>query len=236
MLFIEQLSVTRGQGDTKFTVSLPNLSLKQGEILALKGPSGCGKSTILELIGLILKPTTVQRYCLGNKLQEIQSLLLQANHYKLALLRANYFGFMPQTGGLLPFLTVQENIELSSNILGKNLDSSWIANLVNKLNIQHLLNKYPKALSIGERQRVSFIRAIAHKPSILLADEPTASLDPENAHLLFELMLDLVQKEGIATLVVSHDWQSLQNYHIPFLSVSDKLKDPKSSIFVLENE
>ncbi|MCK3654940.1 ABC transporter ATP-binding protein [Pasteurellaceae bacterium Macca] len=228
MLLIEELVVNRGQGEQTFQVSLPYLALNAGEIIALKGISGCGKSTLLELIGLILTPNQLTRYQLDGV--EISPSILAEHQSVLANLRAQYFGFMPQTGGLLPFLNVQQNIELSSQILNKKLDSQWIRNIIEQLSISHLLDKFPKQLSIGERQRVSFVRAIAHKPMVLLADEPTASLDPKNATTLFEMMLQLVKELNISAIVVSHDWQSLQQFAIPFFA--PQLENPQQARFL----
>ena len=150
VLTIKDLSITRGQGEQSFTVSLPHLSLAEGEVVSLCGSSGCGKSTLLEMMGLILKPDTLSQY------------------------------------------------ELSS------------ATLSEKLNINHLMTKYPKQLSIGERQRVAFVRSIAHKPLLLLADEPTSALDPHHSEVLFHLMLSLAKQQKIAVLLVTHDWDLVQ--------------------------
>ena len=178
MLYINNLHIRRGM----FEISLPKLSLQAGEVVAIRGASGSGKSTLLEMLGLILKPDGLDCYRLGcgEEQRDITAEVLnQAS--TLARLRAEYFGFMLQTGGLLPYLTVQQNIRLSCDILGKKADESWLAQIIEQLNIGHLLNHYPKQLSIGERQRVSFIRSIAHHPAVLLEDEPTAALDPHNA-------------------------------------------------------
>ncbi|TNH00306.1 ABC transporter ATP-binding protein [Testudinibacter sp. TR-2022] len=221
MLHIENMSVCRGVGNNAFTVSLPHLSLNSGEVVAICGTSGCGKSTLLEMIGLILKPTRLTRYQLGAE-QDISPLILQQNQTALATLRATSLGFMLQTGGLLPFLTVKRNICLPNNILNNNTlndkaDSDWISHLVQQLNLSHLLESYPNRLSIGERQRVAFIRAVAHKPKLLLADEPTSALDPEHANILFDLMLNLVQEQNIAALVVTHDRALINARKLPYL-------------------
>ena len=238
MLLIENMSVCRGEGNNAFTVSLPHLSINRGEVVAICGTSGCGKSTLLEMIGLILKPDQLTRYQLAEK-QDISTFILKQNQTALATLRATSLGFMLQTGGLLPFLTVRQNIWLPNDILNnasfnnntlKNKeDSDWISHLIQQLNLSHLLNAYPNKLSIGERQRVAFIRAIAHKPKLLLADEPTSALDPDHANILFDLMLNLVQEQHIAALVVTHDWGLANGKKLPCLQAD--LTSPGRAVF-----
>ena len=117
---------------------------------------------------------------------------------------------MLQNGGLLPFLSVWQNILLPCQTNGILADESWLHHLCEKLNINHLMTKYPKQLSIGERQRVAFVRSIAHKPLLLLADEPTSALDPHHSEILFHLMLSLAKQQKIAVLLVTHDWDLVQ--------------------------
>lgn len=210
MLSIQNLTASRGQGEQAFAVSLPTLQITQGEAVALCGVSGCGKSTLLEAIGLILTPSQLQSYMLSDA-GNITPLIQQHRQHDLAFLRSKYIGFMLQTGGLLPFLTVKENIALPNQLLQTQADQDWINSLIESLNIQHLLNSYPRALSIGERQRVAFIRAIAHKPALLLADEPTAALDYANANRLFDLILGEVSTRKIATIIVTHDLNSVKH-------------------------
>ncbi|WP_373818513.1 ABC transporter ATP-binding protein [Glaesserella sp.] len=225
MLEIKELAIRRGSAENPFNIVLPSLSLNDGEVVALCGSSGCGKSTLLEMIGLILKPHRLSSYQLGNAehTEQIAEDIHHQQQNKLAKLRAEYFGFMLQSGGLLPFLTVQENIALPCQMLGKAADRQWLDYLISQLQVGQLLHHYPKQLSIGERQRISFIRSLAHHPSILLADEPTAALDPNNADKLFDIIIDLVKKNNISALIVSHDWDLLSERGIRFIhgKVSD---------------
>ncbi|WP_439242925.1 ABC transporter ATP-binding protein [Lonepinella sp. BR2474] len=214
MLSITDLCISRG-GTNGFNVSVPELTLKAGDMLALKGQSGCGKSTVLEMVGLILKPDHIGQFILNG--HNIKDIILSQQLTRIAQLRAQYFGFMPQTGGLLPYLTVRQNIELSSQILGKGVDYAWLDGIIDQLNVRQLLNHMPKQLSIGERQRVSFIRAIAHQPTILLADEPTASLDPRTSESLFNIIFDCVKQLQVTTILVSHDWHLIAERQIPYL-------------------
>lgn len=212
MLLIREMSVQRGNEGQGFFVSLPQLYLQPGEAAAITGPSGCGKSTLLELIGLILKPDILGCYKLGYDNYDVAEQLINNQQNVLAGIRSTYLGFVLQSGGLLPFLTVELNLQLPRKMLGLSNSSDWIEYAINRLGLKHLLHKFPRQLSIGERQRVAFVRAIAHHPQLLLADEPTAALDPYNARELFRLMVDMVRELKIMALVVSHDWQLIDEF------------------------
>lgn len=209
MLHIRDMDIRRG-GPQGFYVSLPALTLRSGEVAALTGPSGCGKSTLLEMIGAILRPGTLGAYQLGER--DIAAPLLAEDEPALAALRAHELGFMLQHGGLLPWLPVMENITLARRLAGLTTRSSWLDTAIDTLGVRHLLKSMPSRLSIGERQRVAFIRAIAHQPRLLLADEPTAALDPDNASRLFALMVDMVRTLEMTAIVVSHDWQRVDQF------------------------
>ncbi|OCG66948.1 ABC transporter ATP-binding protein [Gilliamella sp. Nev5-1] len=232
MLTIKQLSILRSTGKSFFSVCLPELTVKAGEVVVIQGDSGAGKSTLLEMVGMILKPDEIGHYKLivDNYAIDIATLIEQNQLDKLADIRAQYLGFMLQTGGLLPFLTVRDNILLSLKLLQKKVDNSRFDYLVQKLKIDHLLNKYPKQLSIGERQRASFIRSIIHKPALLLADEPTSALDPYNASLLFDLIIEQAQQDNIAVMIVTHDWQRIASKGL--FTLSANLTSPQSSVFL----
>jgi len=214
VLTIKGMTIQRGMSSQGFSVTLPELMLRQGEVAALTGPSGCGKSTLLEMIGLILTPDHLDVYQLGACQTDVRALLLKAEQQRLSALRASQLGFVLQSGGLLPYLTVEQNLQLPRRILGLSLTSALTDEAVGRLSLTPLLKKLPRQLSIGERQRVAFVRAIAHEPQLLLADEPTAALDPYNARDLFTLMLQMVKELKLSVLVVSHDWQLVDNFGI----------------------
>lgn len=232
MLVIKQLEISRSTGKSFFRVCLPELILKEGDIVVIQGDSGSGKSTLLEMIGMILKPDNIDGYnlFLDNNNLDIAKLINNNDINQLANIRAQYLGFMLQTGGLLPFLKIYENILLPIKLLQKNVDNSRLEYLIDKLGISHLLNKYPKQLSIGERQRASFIRSIIHKPALLLADEPTSALDPYNANLLFDLIIEQAKQDNIATIIVTHDWQHISTKGL--FTLSAKLVSSHSSEFL----
>nr|WP_061291911.1 ATP-binding cassette domain-containing protein [Azotobacter vinelandii]WKN22014.1 ATP-binding cassette domain-containing protein [Azotobacter vinelandii] len=211
LLHIENLAIHRGT----YRILLPRLSLARGEVAAITGASGCGKSTLLEMIGLILRPEDLDRYELDERDAgaplDIAALLRADRQARLADLRAQRLGFVPQSGGLLPFLDVRQNIALPRRMLGLPAGGERVEEAVERLGLRPLLHKKPAQLSIGERQRASFVRAIAHEPDLLLADEPTAALDPFQARRLFELIVETSQRLRIATLLVSHDWGLLRD-------------------------
>lgn len=232
MLVIKQLEISRSTGKSSFRVCLPELKLRAGDVVVIQGDSGSGKSTLLEMIGMILKPDKVDGFklFLDNNDLDIARWINNNDINQLANIRAQYLGFMLQTGGLLPFLKIYDNILLPIKLLQKNVDNSRLEYLIDKLGISHLLNKYPKQLSIGERQRASFIRSIIHKPALLLADEPTSALDPYNANLLFDLIIEQAKQDNIAAIIVTHDWQRISTKGL--FTLSAKLVSSHSSEFL----
>lgn len=232
MLVIKQLEISRLTGKSSFRVCLPELKLRAGDVVVIQGDSGSGKSTLLEMIGMILKPDKVDGFklFLDHNDLDIAKWINNNDINQLANIRAQYLGFMLQTGGLLPFLKIYDNILLPIKLLQKNVDNARLEYLIDKLGISHLLNKYPKQLSIGERQRASFIRSIIHKPALLLADEPTSALDPYNANLLFDLIIEQAKQDNIAAIIVTHDWQRISTKGL--FTLSAKLVSSHSSEFL----
>ncbi|MEY7428893.1 ABC transporter ATP-binding protein [Citrobacter freundii] len=220
MLHIEDLCVVRGQDHQAHRVYLPQLSLRPGEVVAVTGESGCGKSTLLEAIGLVLHPSKIGRFTLskGAQQQDIAALLLGERHNTLAAIRARELGFVLQNGGLLPYLNVKDNILLPCQLLGARPDSTMLDRVIDTLKLSPLLAKYHTQLSFGERQRTAFARAILHRPALVLADEPTAALDPYNAQKLFSLFIELVRQEDMMALVVCHDWPLVKHFNLPCLA------------------
>lgn len=212
LLDIRDLHVVRGSGDDRFHVHLPQLRLVRGEVAAIVGKSGCGKSTLLESLGLLLQPQHVQHFTLGEPALNLAPDMLAHHEQVLSRVRAQKLGFVLQNGGLLPYLSVIENITLPRRLLGLPLSAQFVEDAIDVLQLRRLLHSKPAALSIGERQRVACVRALAHAPQVLLADEPTAALDPDNARTLFQWLVDLVQQLGISAMVVSHDWALVQAF------------------------
>lgn len=212
VLRLEQVERRRGAGVDGFCLEVSTFTIHPGECLALTGPSGSGKTTMLDLLGLVLKPDRASVFHFrGPTGQEIDigGLWRRGRRNLLADIRAVSVGYVLQTGGLLPFLSARDNIHLSRRLLWMGRDC-LMDHLVDRLGIRHLLDKMPAALSIGERQRVAIARALAHRPALLLADEPTAALDPAQAIEVTTLLLELVAELRMAAVIVSHDWDLLR--------------------------
>ena len=129
---------------------------------------------------------------------------------ELGDLRKRHLGYVIQTGGLLPYLTVRDNMNLCRNVLGLKRDDGTVEHLAEELGIANHLNKLPDALSTGERQRVAIGRALAHRPSIVIADEPTASLDPYAAQKIMSHFIGLVEEFNITVILASHAWRHIK--------------------------
>ncbi len=183
------------------TIAIERLVLAAGDRAALIGPSGCGKSTALDLLAGILRPDRAARLIVaGADLTQLWA----AGPGGLIAWRGRHVGYVLQTGGLVPFLSVAENIRLGRRLLG--LDGWGPArDIAEVLGIGHLFDRRPGQISIGERQRVAVARALAHEPRLVLADEPTAALDPARAAETMALLNGLAARQGTTLLVVTHD-------------------------------
>lgn len=185
-----------------FTLQVPRFRLASREALVIGGPSGSGKSTFLDLLALLRAPTTLAGFRLAG--HDAGALWRTSARAARTRLRAGTIGYVLQTGGLLPYLDVEENLRLPQRLLGSG-DRAWIAHLLEVLGLGALRRRLPAALSIGERQRVAVARAVAHRPLLVLADEPTASLDPQHGARVLVLLVSLCREAGAGLIVVSHD-------------------------------
>lgn len=205
MVEVEELYCKRGHGGQAFSIYVPDLKIEAGELVAITGASGSGKSTLLEILGLILPPHTgVMRFRFSQTSIDITR-LWRDEPAELDLVRMRYLGVVLQTEGLLPFLSVKDNILLPKQLLKQ--DVTWsqdLQNLVDSLDIRHLLKQKPHQLSIGERQRVAIARALAHSPPLLLADEPTSALDPRRAEEVMRLFVELMRSQKRTAVIVTH--------------------------------
>ncbi len=205
-LSLRGLKKTLGGADRRFIMEAAALDLPAGRLTVLTGPSGSGKSTLLELIGLASRPDAVDAFTIAGASGEIDiaGLIAAGDVAALAEIRATGLGFVLQTGGLLPFLTVVENLDLAQKLAGRP-DAQAAHALLDALGIADLASAWPAALSVGQRQRAAVARALAHRPALLLADEPTAALDPENKARAAALVLDVAERFGAAVLVATHE-------------------------------
>ena len=155
---------------------------------------------------MILEPCACAEFAFApssDRALDIRALWLDTAADELGTLRSRHIGYVLQYGGLLPYLSVRENIELSRRLLGLPA-TDVAAELAGKLGIVAQLDKLPDALSVGQRQRAAIARALAHEPGIVLADEPTAALDPANAERIFELLIGLTEALGVTLIVATH--------------------------------
>ena len=177
-----------------------NLTIKDGEFSLFSGPSGCGKTTLLNAIGALDSVYSGEIY-LDDK--EITGL----SENEKTQLRLNEIGFVFQAYNLIPVLSVEENIGFIMKLQGRS-DSEIkqrVLEVATILEIDDKLKALPNTLSGGQQQRVAVARAVASKPKIILADEPTANLDSKNSQKLMNMMRELNKKEGVSILFASHD-------------------------------
>lgn len=198
-------------GPDGFCLSIPALDVRRGQLLALVGPSGCGKSTALDLLAGILRPDmetpdAVFHFSPAPDMAlDVAALWQAGQEERLAALRLHHMGYVLQTGGLLPFLTARQNMLLPCRC-ADNLEERGeaVERLAAELGVDAVADQYPSTLSVGERQRVAIVRALAHAPAVVLADEPTAALDPVHSRRVMGLFARLAREQGCTVIMVSH--------------------------------
>ncbi len=213
---IENLRKVYGQGDTAVeALKNVNMQVAPGEVVGLVGPSGSGKSTLLKCLGAIIEPTS-GRMTLGDE-------LIYDDGWKtsdLRALRRDRIGFVFQAPYLIPFLDVTDNVALLPMLAGTpNAQARQRAlELLKALDVAHRAKAEPAQLSGGEQQRVSIARALANKPPVILADEPTAPLDSGRALAVVRILNDMARHAQTAIIVVTHDEKIIPTfkriYHI----------------------
>ncbi|MBY0064369.1 ABC transporter ATP-binding protein [Priestia aryabhattai] len=202
---LHQVTKQYTEGTSTLTV-LKEASLKvnPGELAAIVGPSGSGKSTLLSIIGALMKSTSGKVIVNGKDVGLL-------NEEQLAKFRLNEIGFILQSSNLIPYLSVMDQLILVKVMAGKasNVDRQLAKKILNELGLGDKMNKMPNQLSGGERQRVAIARAFFNQPGVILADEPTASLDSERAHEVVQLIAGEVKKRKKAAIMVTHDERML---------------------------
>jgi len=189
-----------GKETEVFGLTNINLEIAKGEFVVLSGPSGSGKTTLLNIIGGLDAPS--------NGEVQLDGLILTGLKEKaLARERRDHIGFVFQAYNLIPVLTARENIQYIMKLQkkgGAECDAR-VLEVTTKLGIDTLLDKLPNQMSGGQQQRVAVARAVASRPQLILADEPTANLDSKTAEELMDMMLQLNEDEGVTVLLSSHD-------------------------------
>jgi putative ABC transport system ATP-binding protein len=177
-----------------------SLGVKSGEFVALVGPSGSGKTTMLAMLAALLMPTEGDIFIDGQQLNQL-------SEAQRAKFRREKIGFTFQANNLVPYLTAQENVELMLRFNGKfnRVGRQRAQELLARLGLGDRLKNLPSQLSGGQQQRVAIARALVHDPSVVLADEPTASLDTERAFQVVETFAGLIHEQNRAGIMVTHD-------------------------------
>ncbi|UGY18277.1 ABC transporter ATP-binding protein [Bradyrhizobium septentrionale] len=186
----------RSAGEDVAVLRGVDLAVATGESVALSGESGSGKSTLLHLIAGLDAAD-------GGEIRLADTVVSQLNDAGRAELRRDRLGLVFQQFNLIPSLTVADNLVFQSRIAGRH-DAAWHDELVERLGLKNLLKRYPEQLSGGQQQRVAIGRALAPKPLLLLADEPTGNLDEDTADEVLRLARDLVVRTGCGFLMVTH--------------------------------
>lgn len=193
------LSKVYGEGDTRVNALQDvEFTIKQGEFVAIVGPSGSGKSTLLHLLGGVDRPTCGTVMVDGIDIYSLKE-------KELAIFRRRKVGFIFQFYNLIPVLTARENILIPLLLDHKEPDREYIEELIELLDIRNREDHLPNELSGGQQQRVSIGRALAYKPSIVLADEPTGNLDSKNSREIVNLLKFSVKKYHQTVIMVTHD-------------------------------
>jgi putative ABC transport system ATP-binding protein len=199
VLRIENLTKKYGKGQNE-VIAVDNISfsVKKGEFVAIVGPSGSGKSTLLHLLGGVDKPTSGKVYIDDMDIYELKE-------KDLSILRRRRVGFVFQAYNLIPVLSAEENILMPLLLDNRKEDKKYIDELLTILDLKARRRHLPSELSGGQQQRVSIGRALANKPAIILADEPTGNLDTKNSREVLELLKYSAKKYNQTLILISHN-------------------------------
>ncbi|WP_043931685.1 ABC transporter ATP-binding protein [Bacillus sp. EB01] len=199
LLELKNVSKVFGAGHTEVVaLKTTDFSASRGELIAIIGPSGSGKSTFLTIAGGLLTPSTGDVIINGKNITDVKE-------KKRAGIRLKEIGFVLQQSNLVPFLTVRQQMQLLDKVKKDNVSKEKFMDVCESLGISDLLDSFPADLSGGERQRVAIAKALYTNPSIILADEPTASLDSDRAFEVMEMLKQATTSTGKTSIVVTHD-------------------------------
>ena len=207
--------VTKTYDNRSFALNGADLDVPRGEVMLLKGPSGSGKTTLLSIMGCILRPTAGEVWINGSEVAKLPE-------SKLPDVRLHNIGFIFQGFNLFPALTAAENVALTLNLKGVRGGEAKkkARTLLDQVGLDRKYDAFPADLSGGQKQRVAIARALAGEPKIILADEPTASLDSTSGRSVMELMTNLAHKEDRAVVIVTHD-NRIEQYADRTVHISD---------------
>lgn len=210
---LRDVSKVYSAGGTEFRLNIPRLDIRAGAKLAFIGESGSGKSTLLEILALLLHPSKNERLhftpIADSVTHDVAKLWQDGDADQLSDLRSTHVGYVVQSGGLLPYLSIRDNINLSLKLL--QLPLAGVAEkLAGMLEIASQLDKLPAMLSVGQYQRATIARAMAHEPVILIADEPTAAVDPINAARILNILGELADDFGVTLVMATHNHKMVE--------------------------
>jgi putative ABC transport system ATP-binding protein len=199
MLEIRDLkkSYAEPSGSSIAIIDVPKLDIAQGEQVVLRGESGSGKTTLLHMISGIVPADSGSIRFDGTELTSFSETMRDR-------IRAAKLGYIFQTFNLLPAFTALENVKLGMTFAKKKMNSERARDLMHRVGLSDRMNYKPSQLSVGQQQRVAVARALANQPRLLLADEPTANVDPANQERIIELIQEVCQQDKVAILLVTH--------------------------------
>ncbi len=221
MIKAENLVKVYGKGEnTVAAVNDISITIKAGEFVSIIGPSGSGKSTLLHMLGGLDKPTSGSININNANIYELPE-------KELSVFRRRHFGFVFQLYNLVPVLTVEENITLPLLLDNRPVDKEYIEELLNMLGLSDRRRHLPNQLSGGQQQRVAIGRALANKPSILFADEPTGNLDTSTGMEVMNLLQMSVKKYHQSLVMITHD-AKIADYANRIIEIGDgKIKQDR---------
>lgn len=179
-------------------LTFPDIHCGKGEHALILGPSGTGKTTLLHLLGGLLTPDSGEIKIGQTDLHSLKGPSL--DHF-----RGRHIGIIFQRSHFIRSLSAIENLMIASSLSGQAADKLTAGKLLDQLGIGHNANKYVQQMSVGEQQRLSIARAVIHKPSLLLADEPSSALDDDNCRIMITLLQEMASSSGSNLIIVTHD-------------------------------
>ncbi|MEM1915468.1 MAG: ABC transporter ATP-binding protein [Candidatus Nezhaarchaeales archaeon] len=196
---MELLNISKSYGQVKVLRSV-TLKIRRGDFILIRGKSGAGKTTLLKIMGLMERPDSGELLISGRNVSGLSD-------EEMSRIRLHDIGFVFQFFNLIPSLTVLENLELPLALAGVGRDERKrrALQLLDYFELRGLANRFPATLSGGERQRVAIARALINNPKIVLADEPTSSLDEENSMLVIDLLTKVNEERGLAIVMTTTD-------------------------------
>ena len=190
-------SYRQPNGNLVPVLGIDQFQMAQGEQVALLGASGGGKTTLLNIISGILVPDSGEVIVDGKNIAGMSEVVRDR-------FRASKIGIVFQTFNLLPAFSALENVLLGMSFSGRGVDRTFATHLLKRVGLEHRLDQSPRRLSVGEQQRVAVARALANKPALMLADEPTANVDPANQELILNMIRETCRENNVTLLMVTH--------------------------------